>query len=158
MTRIAVQMDPPEKINIKGDTTFALMAEAQRRGMECYEFQPQDVAIENGEITARMRRAEVHPDRPEAPFTLGPIERHPLRKFPFVLVRQDPPFDMAYYSNTYLLELLPPETRVLNNPRAIRAYEKAGYVTEGRMRQAHYAEGQYFDVILMSVLRQDWQP
>ncbi|MBN1667868.1 MAG: GNAT family N-acetyltransferase [Anaerolineales bacterium] len=44
-----------------------------------------------------------------------------------------------------------------NNPRAIRAYEKSGYVVEGRLRQAHYDEGAYYDVILMSVLRQDWQ-
>lgn len=120
MTRIAVQMDPPESINIKGDTTFALMAEAQSRGLDCFEFQPQSLAIESGVITARLRRARVHPDNPEKPFTLGEPERLPLGDFPVVLIRQDPPFNMAYYSNTYLLELLPETTRVLNNPRAIR--------------------------------------
>ncbi|KUO57446.1 MAG: hypothetical protein APF80_01460 [Alphaproteobacteria bacterium BRH_c36] len=120
MNRIAVQMDPPEKINIKGDTTFALMVEAQSRGLECYEFQPQSLAIEGGAITARMRPARVNPANAEQPFTLGEPERHPLGDFPIVLVRQDPPFDMAYFSNTYLLELLPATTRVLNNPRAIR--------------------------------------
>lgn len=120
MTKIAVQMDPPEKINIKGDTTFALMAEANSRGLEVSEYQPSSLAIENGKITALLRTAKVHPDRPEAPFTLGEPNRKPLKDFAVVLIRQDPPFDMAYYSNTYLLELLPPTTRVLNNPRAIR--------------------------------------
>lgn len=118
--KIAVQMDPPEKINIKGDTTFALMVEAQRRGLEIHEFQPGSLAIENGEITAAMRSATLHPDRAEAPFDLGPSERRRLADFDFILVRQDPPFDMAYYSNTYLLELVPPPTRILNDPRAIR--------------------------------------
>jgi glutathione synthase len=120
MTRIAVQMDPPEKINIKGDTTFALMAEAQSRGVECFEFQPRSLAVEAGVITASLRGAKVHPDNPAQPFTLGEAQRVALREFPVVLIRQDPPFDMAYYSNTYLLELLPKSTRVLNNPRAIR--------------------------------------
>ena len=44
-----------------------------------------------------------------------------------------------------------------NNPRAERAYEKAGFVTEGRMREAHYDEGSYHDVIMMSVLRAEWE-
>jgi RimJ/RimL family protein N-acetyltransferase len=43
------------------------------------------------------------------------------------------------------------------NPRAIRAYEKAGFVHEGRFRQAHYHDGEYVDVIFMSVLRSEWQ-
>lgn len=120
MKKIAVQMDPPEKINIKGDTTFALMAEAQSRGMELFEFQPASLAIENGEITALMRKSTVHPDRPVVPFTLEDEKRQKLAEFDVVLIRQDPPFDMAYYSNTYLLELLPKSTRILNDPRAIR--------------------------------------
>ena len=120
MTKVAVQMDPPETINIKGDTTFALMAEAQSRGLEVHEFHPTSLAIENGDITARLRTAQVHPDRSEAPFTLGEPTRRQLSEFAVVLIRQDPPFDMVYYSNTCLLELLPPATRVLNNPRAIR--------------------------------------
>ena len=120
MKKIAVQMDPPEKINIKGDTTFALMVEAQSRGMALYEFQPTSLAIENGDITALMRKATVHPDKPEAPFTLEDEKREKVADFDVVLVRQDPPFDMAYYSNTYLLELLPKSTRILNDPGAIR--------------------------------------
>ena len=120
MTKIAVQMDPPENIKIKGDTTFALMAEAQSRGIELFEFQPGSLTIENGEITARLRSAKVHPDNPKQPFTLGAPCRQPLNDFEVILIRQDPPFDMAYYSNTYLLELLAPSTRILNNPRAIR--------------------------------------
>ena len=120
MTKIAVQMDPPENINIKGDTTFALMVEAQSRGIELFEFQPGSLTIENGEITARLRSAKVHPDNPKQPFTLGAPNQQPLNDFEVILIRQDPPFDMAYYSNTYLLELLAPSTRILNNPRAIR--------------------------------------
>ena len=108
MTKIAVQMDPPENINIKGDTTFALMVEAQSRGIELFEFQPGSLTIENGEITARLRSAKVHPDNPKQPFTLGSPTRQPLNDFEVILIRQDPPFDMAYYSNTYLLELLAP--------------------------------------------------
>ncbi len=120
VSKIAVQMDPPDKINIKGDTTFALMTEAQARGLELHEFQPGSLAVENGEITAAMRAADVRPDRPEAPFELGQEQRRRLSEFDIVLVRQDPPFDMAYFANTYLLELVPPPTRILNDPRAIR--------------------------------------
>lgn len=120
MTRIAVQMDAPEKINIKGDTTFALMVEAQNRGFELYEYQPEGLAIENGELTALLCKSIVHPDNAENPFTLEQPARQKLSEFDCVLIRQDPPFDMAYYSNTYLLELLPETTRVLNDPRAIR--------------------------------------
>lgn len=118
--KIAVQMDPPETLNIKGDTTFALMVEAQRRGHALYQFQPGRLAIENGEITALMTSAEVHGDRPDAPFKLGERQRRPLEDFDVILVRQDPPFDMAYFSNTYLLELVADRTLVLNDPRAIR--------------------------------------
>lgn len=120
ITKVAVQMDPPETINIKGDTTFALMAEAQRRGLELHEYHPGSLAIEDGRITAILRQAEVHPDRADAPFTLAAPQTRLLADFDVILVRQDPPFDMAYFANTYLLEMLPPATRVLNNPRAIR--------------------------------------
>ncbi|MCH9808509.1 MAG: glutathione synthase [Alphaproteobacteria bacterium] len=120
MKTIAVQMDAPEKINIKGDTTFALMVEAQNRGFELYEYQPDALAIEDGELTARLRKTTVHPDNAQQPFGLAQPQRRKLSDFDCILVRQDPPFDMAYYSNTYLLDLLPETTRVLNDPSAIR--------------------------------------
>lgn len=120
MTKIAVQMDPPENINIKGDTTFALMVEAQSRGIELFEFQPGSLTIENGEITARLCSAKVHPDNPKQSFTLGAPCRQPLNDFEVILIRQDPPFDMAYITTTHLLERLQPGTLVVNDPASVR--------------------------------------
>ena len=115
----AFQTDPIERLNIVGDSSFAMMLEAQARGHGLAQIVPGDVVYENGEICARVRRVTVADD-PKAPFTVHETHFADLREFDAVFIRQDPPFDMKYYANTLLLELLEPEVMVLNSPRGIR--------------------------------------
>lgn len=115
--RIAVQMDPIETMIVNHDTSLALMVEAQARGHELWWFSPNDLFYETGTAKARARRVSVS-------FTEGKhYETHEeairaVDDFDIVLVRQDPPFDMGYVTNTYLLELT--KALVINPPRAIR--------------------------------------
>ncbi|WP_265570383.1 glutathione synthase [Sphingomicrobium nitratireducens] len=117
---VAVQMDPIETIAIKGDSTFALMLEAQARGHELLEFQPRHLSYEDGRVYAAARPVSVQ--RVEGDHaTVGERKRIDLgRDSDVVLMRQDPPFDIGYITATYLLERAARETLVLNNPAAVR--------------------------------------
>lgn len=120
MSRIvAIQMDPVESINPRSDTTLLLGMEATRRGYEVYHYHPRDLTFEEGEITARARTVEFRND-PDDYFTAGDWEVLNLREADVVLMRQDPPFDMAYITATHLLEMLQPEVLVVNNPFHVR--------------------------------------
>jgi glutathione synthase len=121
--RVGVQMDPIEGINIVGDTTFALMLEAQKRGHAISVFQPEDVAFRNGELLAHARGVRLE-DRKGAHFTVTHEGAIALAEQDIVLIRQDPPFDMAYVANTFLLELLEPRVVMFNPPRAIRNFSE----------------------------------
>ncbi len=119
MLKLAVQIDPLDKLNIASDSSVALMAEAQARGIDIHTYQPASLAFDSGKLSATLHRTSL--DLAAAsPFTVGPPIHRALDEFDVLFIRQDPPFDMAYYSNTYLLELLPPTVKILNNPRAIR--------------------------------------
>lgn len=117
--KIAFQTDPLERLNIKADTSFALMLEAQARGHEIFQLVPSDVVYENGRVGARLRAITVADD-PARAFDVKETRHRDLRELDALLIRQDPPFDMPYYANTLLLELLEPDVLVLNAPRAIR--------------------------------------
>ncbi|MBN8608306.1 MAG: glutathione synthase [Caulobacterales bacterium] len=115
--RIAIQMDPIETMVVQRDTSLALMIEAQNRGHETWWFTPNDVFFDTGVVKARARRASVSLNEARH------YENHEtairaLDDFDVILIRQDPPFDMGYVSNTYFLELT--KARVLNPPRAVR--------------------------------------
>ena len=116
--RVAVQMDPIQSINIKGDSTFAMMLEAQARGMELFVYTPPTMALESGRITALVQSAEVR-DVEGDHVTAGPLSRMDLNGFDVILLRQDPPFDMAYITSTHLLELLDGPL-VVNDPAGVR--------------------------------------
>lgn len=116
---LVFQTDPIERFNIKGDSSFALMLEGQARGHRIHQLIPDDVTYENGRVFGLVRAVTVADD-PAKPFTVLETRRRDLRDFDVVFIRQDPPFDMAYYANTLLLELLEPDVLVLNSPRAIR--------------------------------------
>jgi len=116
---VAIQMDPPESINPHTDTTLLLGMEATRRGYEVFYYLPRDLTFENGEITARGYPIIFRSD-PKNYFTPGTFSTLNLRKASVVLMRQDPPFDMAYITATYLLEMLKPHTLVVNDPAAVR--------------------------------------
>jgi glutathione synthase len=115
--RIAVQMDPIETMIVNHDTSLALMVEAQARGHELWWFSPNDLFYEAGAVKARARRVSVSFDEKKHYETHEEAVRA-ADDFDVVLVRQDPPFDMGYITNTYLLELT--KALVINPPRGIR--------------------------------------
>jgi glutathione synthase len=116
---VAVQMDPIEHIKIAGDSTFALMIEAQKRGHKLFYHTPDLLSFENGKVFAHIRPLSVQ-DVEGNHFKLGESVRADLSAFDVVLLRQDPPFDMAYITSTHLLERLQPKTLVTNDPKSVR--------------------------------------
>ena len=117
--RVAVQMDPIERINIRGDSTFALLLEAQRRNHEISYYTPDRLALRGARLFAAVQALHVR-DTEGDHFSLGGPASVSLDEFDVVLLRQDPPFDLAYITTTYLLERLHPRTLVVNEPSAVR--------------------------------------
>ncbi|QDP23053.1 glutathione synthase [Bradyrhizobium cosmicum] len=116
---VAVQMDPIARINIKGDSTFALLLEAQKRGHGLSYYTPDQLSMVGEEIVAPVQLLTVR-DEPGNHFTLGEPRREALNGFDVVLLRQDPPFDLAYITSTHLLERIHPKTLVVNDPASVR--------------------------------------
>jgi glutathione synthase len=122
-------MDPIEAIDIGGDSTFALALEAQARGCELLYYGPRDLSLKGGRVTAHMRPLAVRPVKGDH-FTLGDSGRRDLAEVDVVLMRQDPPFDMAYITATHILERIHPRTLVVNDPRQVRNAPEKLFVTE----------------------------
>jgi len=116
---VAIQMDPIESININADSTFVLALEAQRRGHALYHYLPSDLALKNGRVLAWVRPLTVRRELGNH-FTLGEASLIDLATMDVVLMRQDPPFDMAYITATHLLEHIHPRTLVVNDPVHVR--------------------------------------
>ena len=112
-------MDPIEQINIKGDSTFALMLEAQAREFGLFYYQTKTLALGAGSLSATGHDVTVR-DEPGHHFTLGEETRIDLSCMDVVLMRQDPPFDMGYITATHLLEAVHPKTLVVNDPAEVR--------------------------------------
>ena len=127
MQRIAIQMDDPAGFNPVGDSTIALGLEAQKRGAELFYYRPEYLSYEQGRITASDARAITFYDDLDLWYEQGEPITLDLTAMDAVLIRQDPPFDMAYITSTYLLEGLPDSVRVLNNPAAIRNLPEKWY-------------------------------
>jgi glutathione synthase len=127
--RVAVQMDPIERINIRGDSTFALLLEAQQRGHAIAYYTPDRLALRGANVMAAVRPLKVR-DRQGDHFTLGEPRRTELTEFDVVLLRQDPPFDLAYITTTHLLERIHPGTLVVNDPLAVRNAPEKMFVME----------------------------
>ena len=117
--KVAVQMDPIERINIAGDSTFALMLEAQARGHSLVYYTPDTLSMRNGTVIAQTRPVEVR-DIVGDHVTLGEACTTDLADVDVVLLRQDPPFDLAYVTTTHLLETIHPATLVVNDPSSVR--------------------------------------
>ncbi len=117
--KVALQMDPITAIDITGDTSFAFALEAQARGHDVYYYLPESLTLDEGAVYGQLRpitvRDEVgnHVDEGDATY-------RPLADMDVILMRQDPPFDMAYITATHLLEHLPQSTMVVNNPAEVR--------------------------------------
>jgi glutathione synthase len=116
---VAIQMDPIETIDINGDSTFVLALEAQARGHRLWHYLPRDLSFRDGRVIARARPLTVR-RHVGGHFTLGPPEMLDLSTVDVVLMRQDPPFDMAYITATHILEHIHPRTLVVNDPAEVR--------------------------------------
>ena len=127
MAKVAVQMDPIQKINIAGDSTFALLLEAARRGHELFHTTPDRLTLKNGVVSSRLEPLEVRDEKGNHA-TLGEPFASPLAEMDVVLLRQDPPFDMAYVTTTHLLELA--GTLVVNDPGGVRNAPEKLFVIE----------------------------
>jgi glutathione synthase len=126
---VAVQMDPIERINVRGDSTFALLLEAQRRGHALSYYTPDRLALRDRKLTAAVRPLEVR-DQVGDHFTLGEPRLIDLASLDVVLLRQDPPFDLAYITTTHMLERIHPRTLVVNDPAHVRNAPEKVFVTE----------------------------
>ena len=126
---IAIQMDPIEKIDISGDSTFALALEAQARGHSLLYYGPRALTFNNGAVTARARPLSVRATKGDH-FTVGESSVYDLSRADVILMRQDPPFDMAYITATHILERLHPKTLVVNDPAQVRNAPEKLFVTE----------------------------
>ena len=119
--KIAFQMDPIETVNINADSTFRIAEEAQARGHELFFYTPDHLAFQEGKVTARGQNFTVqrvqgqHAD-------LSEMQEVDLADFDVIWLRQDPPFDMHYITTTHLLDLIHPETLVVNDPFWVRNY------------------------------------
>ena len=125
---VAIQMDPIESIDIKGDSSFVLGLEAQARGHGLFHYGPQDMSFSQGRIVANVRPITLRRE-PGNHFTAGTIERVDLATMDVVLMRQDPPFDMSYITATHLLEHIHPQTLVVNDPVSVRNAPEKLFVT-----------------------------
>ena len=119
--KIAVQMDPIETVNIKGDSSFALMLAAQERGHEVFEYHVESLTLDaNDRLYAQCFPVKVRKVEGDH-FDKGEGQRLDLGKdIDVVLMRQDPPFDMGYITATHLLERIAKETLVVNDPASVR--------------------------------------
>jgi glutathione synthase len=127
--KIAVQMDHISKINIAGDTTFALCLAAQDRGHQLFHYVPDQLSLRGDQVFVRLETLKVR-DEKGAHYDLGEQQRRNLSEMDVVLLRQDPPFDMHYITNTHLLERIHPQTLVVNDPKWVRNSPEKIFVTE----------------------------
>ena len=126
--KVAIQMDPIEGVNIDADSTFALALEAQARGHKLWHYLPADLVFAHGVVRARLRPLTVRREKGNHA-TLGAFETVDLRTMDVVLMRQDPPFDMAYITATHILEHIHPATLVVNDPAHVRNAPEKLFVT-----------------------------
>ena len=140
---VAVQMDHISTIAIEGDTTFALMLEASRRGHLLFHTTPDRLSLREGIVEARLEPVQIR-DEMSNHFALGEGVVTDLSTIDVVLLRQDPPFDMAYISTTHLLERIHPATLVVNDPVSVRNSPEKIFVT------------QFPDLMPPTLISRDW--
>ena len=126
--QVAIQMDPIESIDIGGDSTFVLALEAQARGYTLFHYHPRSLVLSQHGVRARARPLQVRREKGNH-FTLGAPRVLDLGTIDVVLMRQDPPFDMAYITATHILEHIHPATLVVNDPVSVRNAPEKLFVT-----------------------------
>jgi glutathione synthase len=127
--KVAIQMDPLEAINIDADSSFALGLEAQARGHALWHYLPRALALSGHRLTARAHKLTLAREK-GAHFSFGEPEILDVGTMDVVLMRQDPPFDMAYITATHLLEHVHPKTLVVNDPASVRNAPEKLFVTK----------------------------
>ena len=123
ITNVAVQMDHVAGINIAGDSTFAMSLEAQARGYRLFHYTPDRLSFRDGKLFASVEPMLLRDVRGDH-FELGAPERVDLATMDVVLLRQDPPFDMAYITSTHLLERIHPKTLITRDPQEIASFRQ----------------------------------
>ena len=117
--KIIVQMDPIERLNLSGDSTFALLKEAQNRGYKVDFYTPDMLTLENNILYADAYEILVSTN-PDEIKRKSPAKRVKLEDYDTVLMRQDPPFNMSYITATHLLETVQNKVLIINNPFYVR--------------------------------------
>jgi glutathione synthase len=126
--RVAIQMDPIESVNIEGDSSFVMGLSAEARGHKLWHYHPRQLSLRNGTAIARARPMTLRRVKGDH-FTLGEEEVIELSSMDVILMRQDPPFDMAYITATHILETVHPKTLVVNDPASVRNAPEKLFVT-----------------------------
>ncbi|MHA3914061.1 glutathione synthase [Halovulum sp. GXIMD14793] len=121
MLRVAVQMDPIAPIDIEADSSFRIMEEAQARGHELFYYTPDKLSFDRGRVLARGWPVTVRREL-DNHYTLGEEQVTDLADWDVVWLRQDPPFDMGYITTTHILDMIHPDTLVVNDPFWVRNY------------------------------------
>lgn len=119
--RIALQMDPFDTVDVTSNTTFALAEAATARDYQLFHYEPHDLTYREGNITAKARPVTVKRDPVQPTMFSDPVTLNLRTDVDCILMRQDPPFDMAYITACHILELLKPDTLVLNDPEHVRS-------------------------------------
>ncbi|MEL6913938.1 MAG: glutathione synthase [Pseudomonadota bacterium] len=119
--RVAFQMDPIEDVDIDADSSFRLAEEAQARGHDLFVYEPDQLVFDSGTVSARGRAVTLARSRGNH-VTFGPWETRDLRGEDVIWLRQDPPFDMGYITTTHLLQMIHPDTLVVNDPFWVRNF------------------------------------
>ena len=128
--KIALQMDPFEKLDLKGDTTFILGLEAIKRGFELYFYTPSDLIYKNNNVYAKAKILDLAFENGKETFNYGKEKVLKLSSLDVILMRQDPPFNMSYITATHILEKIASQTLILNNPFHVRNAPEKIFVTE----------------------------
>jgi glutathione synthase len=126
---VAVQMDPISAIDIAGDSTFAMMLEAQRRGHSLFHYHVKSLALLGGVLSARGEHVVVRDEKGNH-FTASQSEKIDLASQHVILMRQDPPFDMGYITATHMLDRIHPKTLVVNDPTEVRNQPEKLYLLD----------------------------
>ena len=126
---VAIQGDPIQQINVKTDTTLLLASEAQRRGYAVYYYETKDLTFSNDTVYALSKEVQFNKDKNKF-YSIKSVKLLNLSKTNFILMRQNPPFDMDYITATFLLEKISKKTKVINNPTAVRNMPEKLYSTD----------------------------
>ena len=128
--KVAIQMDPLEKLDLTGDSTFVIGLEAQKRKHILYHFTPDNLFYKDKKVFANMKELMLSVNNGKEKYTYGKNKTQELAKFDIILMRQDPPFDLAYITATHLLEKISKKTLIINNPYEVRNSPEKIFVTQ----------------------------